>query len=324
MSKKALVPSNINASKRRVGDPRVGEILSREVGPDTVAALIGFPTDVGVVRNGGRPGAAAGPGAVRTALYKFTPDAEHPRESGEMWRRTADLGDIAVSGDLAADQALLGEVVGDLLIRGIVPIIIGGGHETALGHFLGYVKAQRNVSIINIDAHPDVRELIDSRGHSGSPFREALEHPSKRCVGYSVLGLEPHTCAGSHIEYIEQRGGAAIFRTGTTSREIDRFIGSAKSTTMVTLDLDAVDEVAAPGVSAPCVAGLSIDLWLRAAWCAGANPAITSLDIVECNPTFDIDNRTARLAALTIWHLVKGLHGRPPLTPSQGPPSQGL
>jgi arginase family enzyme len=63
-------------------------------------------------------------------------------------------------------------------------------------------------------------------------------------------------------------------------------------------------------VSAPCVGGLSTDLWLHAAWAGGRNPQVASFDIVECNPSFDIDGRTARLAALTVWQIVKGIGER--------------
>ncbi|RIL09217.1 MAG: hypothetical protein DCC75_07050 [Proteobacteria bacterium] len=31
------------------------------------------------------------------------------------------------------------------------------------------------------------------------------------------------------------------------------------------------------------------------------------MDIVEVNPTFDRDGQTARIAALTIWHFLRGV-----------------
>ncbi len=33
------------------------------------------------------------------------------------------------------------------------PIVIGGGHETALGDFLALAKSYKNIGIINLDAH---------------------------------------------------------------------------------------------------------------------------------------------------------------------------
>ena len=53
----------------------------------------------------------------------------------------------------------------------------------------------------------------------------------------------------------------------------------------MSFDLDAVSEAEAPGVSAPTV---------------------SSADVVELNPTVDRDGQTARLAAVTVWWLLRG------------------
>jgi formiminoglutamase len=63
-------------------------------------------------------------------------------------------------------------------------------------------------------------------------------------------------------------------------------------------------------VSAPNSAGLTSALWLAAADGAGRCPTVTSADVVELNPAFDRDGQTARLAALTVWSLLRGLADR--------------
>ncbi|MFB6098976.1 MAG: arginase family protein, partial [Salinibacter sp.] len=92
----------------------------------------------------------------------------------------------------------------------------------------------------------------------------------------------------------------------TVKSQYDQLSG----TTMVTFDLDAVDQAQAPGVSAPAVGGLDRELWLYAAYHAGRCPQVTSVDIVELNPRVDVDSRTARLAALTVMQILRGLSDR--------------
>ena len=162
-----LTPPDLPAPDTADDDPRLGRWLAAQ-------------HDAGVRRNGGRPGAALGPDAIRHALYRLTPDAEHPESFAALLDHTADLGDIDVTGDVEADQERLGAVLAPLLADGVVPVVLGGGHETAYGHFLGYVGAERDVEILNWDAHADVRNVGDG-AHSGSPFRQALEHPSGGC-----------------------------------------------------------------------------------------------------------------------------------------------
>lgn len=291
-------------------DPRIGHLLERGHGGAAKGAvtIIGFPCDVGVARNNGRPGAVEGPEAVREWLYRFTPDARTPAMV-DLLDRSRDLGDLALSGDLAADQALLGEAVAAVLRDGGIPVVLGGGHETAFGHFLGYVVAGIEVGISNIDAHADVRELNNGEGHSGSPFRQTLEHESGRCADYRVAALQPQSVSKPHVDYLEQKGCRHWFRDRTDASILDTLY-PAGGRRYATFCLDAVDAAFAPGVSAPAADGLTPELWLAAAEHAGRNPAVQSFDVVELNPRFDVDGRTARLAALTVWRFLRGVARR--------------
>jgi formiminoglutamase len=299
-------PPDLSPPATAANDPRLGHLLGSALAKDDepAAVLLGFPSDEGVRRNGGRVGAAGGPRSLRSALYRLTPDARQPRLEG-LLRRTRDLGDLEVTGDLDADQQSLGQLVAPHLRRGTFVIVLGGGHETSYGHFLGYVSAGRPVEILNWDAHADVRELKDGRAHSGSPFRQALEDSSGTCARYVVAGLEPHLVAQDHLAYVQRRG-RAIWRDELSGETIDRIYGSMASPTMVSFDLDAINQGEAPGVSAPNGAGLGGELWLGAAYAAGRCPAVSSADVVELNPLVDRDDQTGRLAALTVWWLLRG------------------
>src|SRR4051812_40492798 len=150
---------------RRPDDPRLGEVIEFWTGDPAAlrpgrAALVGFPQDEGVRRNGGRPGAAEAPAEIRRWLYRLTPwDAETDADLAEA--PPLDLGDVRLDGDLEAAQQALAEVVAAVLAAGAVPVVLGGGHETAFGAYLGYAAAGWPVGLINVDAHLDVRPLID-------------------------------------------------------------------------------------------------------------------------------------------------------------------
>jgi formiminoglutamase len=292
-------------------DPRVESILGRAVraGEAPRVVLVGFPTDEGVRRNGGRPGAAHGPAEIRRWLNRLTPDARDPLRFSSLLAHTADLGDIVLTGNLDADQATLGEVVGGLLKLGRFVILLGGGQEIAFGHFLGYVAAGLKPEILNWDAHPDVRPLRDRLAHSGSPFRQAIEHSSGAARRYTVAGLQPHAVAAGHLEYV-RRAGRAVFRDDVTPTLVRELYARLTAPALVSFDLDAVDQAAAPGVSAPATGGFTVPEWLGFAHDAGRHPAVRSVDVAELNPVHDRDGQTARLAALTVWHILRGLASR--------------
>lgn len=295
-------------------DPRVGQLLGQAVqDPMSAKAIIfGFPTDEGVRRNGGRPGAASGPAAIRSHLHRLTPDARLGHLHLELLKHTLDLGDLVITGDLEADQAALARRLAPWLRHGVFVLVLGGGHETAFGHFLGYAEAGLKVGLLNWDAHADVRPLKEGRGHSGSPFRQALEHPAGACLGYQVHGLQPASVAASHLDYLRQRGCSFSWAEEIHGSTVERIISGVQAPTAVSFDLDAADAAAAPGVSAPSVAGLSVPLWLQAARAAGRCSTVLSADLVELNPLHDPDGRTARLAARTAWEILAGVAERTP------------
>ena len=293
------------ADDRRVGH-LLGAALSESAAPSAV--LIGFPSDAGVRRNGGRPGAAEGPSAIRQALVRLTPDADAPERFARLLAHTRDLGDVAVSGDVEADQAALADALAPHLAAGAFGIVLGGGHETAYGHFQAHARLGAPVRILNWDAHADVRELRDGRAHSGSPFRQALEHESGLCERYVVAGLQPHSVAGAHLAYVRAHGAAHFRHALDDPALMDALY--ADGPTLVSFDVDAVDRAHAPGVSAPATDGLPVALWLRAAFLAGRTPGVRGAEVVELSPPLDQDGRTAALAALTVWQLLRGLAAR--------------
>jgi len=296
------------------GDPRLGHLLGTKLTGGAVprVVLVGFPSDEGVHRNGGRVGAAGAPDDIRRMLYRLTPDAERFEESVDLLEHTRDLGNLVLSDDVERDQERLAEALDPLLLAGSFVIVLGGGHETSFGHFQAYALGGQKVGILNWDAHPDVRELKDGLGHAGSPFRQAILDPSGSCRQFVAAGLLPHVVARSHLEFIAAHGGRFVWRRDLSPARVDEIYGSLAGPSFVSFDLDAVEQAAAPGASSPSVGGITADLWLHAAYRAGRTRAVTSCDVVEMNPVYDRDSAAARLAAATVWQVLKGVGEREP------------
>jgi formiminoglutamase len=293
-------------------DRRIGHLLGRALGdllPRVV--IVGFPCDEGVRRNGGRIGASEAPDAIRKHFYRLALDQEAGGGFESLVENTLDLGNVRIGGDLEAAQANLGKNVAGYLCEDVVLVVLGGGHETSYGHFLGYVEAGIPVEILNWDAHVDVRPLKEGLGHSGSPFRQVLLHPSGLCRSYRVVGLQRHSNASTHLAFVREHGGSFLFKEECSEEQISQLLDSGRESLLISLDMDVVDQSVAPGVSAPAVGGLAQDLILDLAVSAGRSPNVRSFDLVEVNPFVDESERTSRLAAVMLWKFFSGLAQRP-------------
>jgi len=284
--------------------------LTRE--NQTVFALLGFACDEGVRRNQGRPGAAKGPEEIRKALGKM---ANHLTPETVL----LDAGNIICeNGDMEGAQSGLSTAVGTLLQHKIFPVLLGGGHEIAYGHFKGiheYVSRphpDKVIGIINLDAHFDLRKT-EGMGNSGTPFYQISEALAPEGLHYLCLGIQKHSNSRSlyetaielGVEYIEMED----FHLGNIDhvREtIVRFIEKADYI-YLTIDLDGFSSDMAPGVSAPSPFGFSIAMAREALKTIYVSGKLISVDIAELNPLYDIDCRTAKLGAGLVLNLMQEL-----------------
>jgi formiminoglutamase len=308
----------------RPDDPRLGERIMPWRGDLSLlqpgrAVLVGFPQDEGVRRNGGRTGAALAPQEIRRWLGRLGPwDPVSGNDLAAL--PPLDAGNVHTSGlTLEESQEALGEVVAGILGSGAVPVVLGGGHETAYGHYLGYARANLPSGVINLDAHLDVRPTLEGRGNSGTAFRQMMEHPEHPLPGkrYACLGVQPHAVSRAHVDYARGQECVIHFaddcRTGLAERfrvEASR-LARGKGRVYLSVDADVLDVSVMPGVSAPNVAGLGTGAVAEVMRLAGSTPAVASVDLVEVNPTHDANGHSARTAALLVWHFLVGLAGRP-------------
>ncbi|MBO9595050.1 MAG: formimidoylglutamase [Niabella sp.] len=277
--------------------------------------LLGFACDEGVRRNQGRPGAVKGPEAIRPVL---TNQPVHHAPPVMLY----DAGNITCEdGNLEAAQEQLAAAVHVILKRKGFPIILGGGHEVTYGHFKGSREAGNandTTGIINFDAHFDLREPVGFSGNSGTGFYQIAKELEQqhRPFAYLPIGIRRisntqqlfQTAAALKVHFIE---GEAIYdgNLEPVQRTIQAFIDKVDRLCL-TIDLDVFAAPFAPGVSAPAFNGIIPGHCFQQLYQQVLRSGkLVSFDIAELNPEFDLDQRTAKLAADLIFRLVSGYNG---------------
>lgn len=274
-------------------------------------AFLGFHCDEGIRRNKGRPGAAQAPAALRRALSNLPV----PFNSET---KLFDAGDIRCeNGDLESAQRDLAEHVHNLKSLGLTPIVLGGGHEVAFGHYAGLREALQNgprkkrLGIVNFDAHFDLRPYGDG-AHSGSPFLQIAELNRRNGEDFSYLCLGIQKSANTrHLFRTAQELGVVhvpgldlnMNRFDDVKRTVDAFL-TVQDSVYLTFCLDVIAAAFAPGVSAPTPHGIFPDIALSLVNHVAASGKVVGFDVAELSPPLDHDDRTAKLAAAMIFEFV--------------------
>eukprot|EP01108_Squamamoeba_japonica_P001892 TRINITY_DN184_c0_g13_i2.p2 TRINITY_DN184_c0_g13~~TRINITY_DN184_c0_g13_i2.p2 ORF type:complete len:169 (+),score=48.58 TRINITY_DN184_c0_g13_i2:22-507(+) len=157
----------------KTDDPRLGDLMT--TGDAGQLVLLGYPHDEGVARNGGRVGAAGAPAAVRKTLPRIG-TLYNPELDVDLRTLTVtDGGDVAVGASLEDAHAALEKRVAELVAQDKVPFVIGGGNDQSIANARGLLSAKSDgrVGAINVDAHLDVRPLLDGDRVSGPTHFES-------------------------------------------------------------------------------------------------------------------------------------------------------
>lgn len=272
--------------------------------------LLGFASDEGVARNGGRIGACEGPAALRSAL------ANLPVHFGDKIC-LVDAGDVACKdNNLESAQIALGHAVAKILTVGLTPIVLGGGHEMAFGHYLGlkshllgYKKSR--FGIVNFDAHFDLRPYPNG-ATSGSPFFQIADDrkAAGRDFSYLCLGIQHatntrhlfRTAESLRVKYVLARD-MHLANLKKLKSIVTAFVRQ-QDFIYVTFCLDVLAAAFAPGVSAPSALGVLPDICCELLGHLVRSKKVLSFDVAELSPSFDQDGRTAKLAAALIFEVV--------------------
>lgn len=268
---------------------RIHQVIKEYNGESAVPVITGFSSDEGVKRNKGTAGAAEGPFKVREKMssYAFT---------DELY----DAGTIIGTEDLEQSQQNLGDTIYEIYKNNSFPIIIGGGHETFYGHYLGARQAfSGKIAIVNLDAHFDLR---DERPSSGTMFHQILSADKE--VDYYCLGLQPQANTQTLYDTADKFG--VQYYSIDEMRNTDAADIVAKElesydAVLMTLCMDSLQQGIATGVSAPSPNGYTaIEIHnLVSKFAALQN--LKSFDVSEVSPPLDINDQTSAMAASIIY-----------------------
>lgn len=214
----------------------------------------------------------------------------------------------------------LSDAAYDLVRRGDLPVFLGGNHSLSMGTVSGiarhFSEVERELFILWLDAHADFNTPATSP--SGNLHGMALAYLCGEAGFQTVLGAEAQRAIDpSNIflfgtrsiddgesELLRRRGVNVvgmreIGRRGVTvpMRRILDTVASRGGVLHVSLDVDLIDPLFAPGVNVPAPGGVTYVEAHMIMELLNESDLVASLDIAELNPLVDVDGRSTRVIA---------------------------
>lgn len=253
--------------------------------------LIGLPTDT---HSSFLRGAAAAPAAIRAALASDHSNmaAESGIELGEDVF-IEDVGDLPLD-EGAADVDRIRSAASAAARDGVVPLFLGGDHMVTYPIVAGLAGALGPVSILHFDAHPDLYDDFegDPLSHA-SPFARIMENG----LASSLVQVGIRT-SNRHCREQATRFGVETVEMSDFTPDRVPIPGAPL---YISIDLDALDPAFAPGVSHHEPGGLSVRDVLSVLHRVPG--PIVGADVVEYNPSRDVNGMTAVVAAKLVKEL---------------------
>jgi arginase len=293
-------------------------------------------TNVHIDLGAGRRGTDMGPSAIHVAglaaaLRRLDHEVTGHRSVGRESAEAQTVGDSSAR-YLAHITTLcheLADVVEAQLERGEFPLILGGDHSQAIGSVAGIARHFRrqgkSLGVFWVDAHTDMNtpETSPSGNIHGMPLACLLGYglPGLSRLAGAAPALKPEHVVVFGARDIDRSEVPLVRQSGVrvfTMSEIDArgakscldeamsILEHADAGIHLSYDLDGCDPEVAPGVGTPVPGGLDFRESHLVCETLAKSGRLTSMEIVELNPTLDERNKTGKFA---VW-LIESALGR--------------
>jgi len=213
-----------------------------------------------------------------------------------------DIGDVEAKNSVDSVLMAVQEKVSQLAQDNQRFCVLGGAHTLTLGSLRGLKQAEKDISLIYFDAHPDLmpRDEIDYGSTLFHAIEEGILDP-KRIAFIGVRQIEEDEHRIIKEKEILSISPLELEKLGRDTI-LDRIKARCPAPFYMSIDLDSLDPCFAPGVSTPYPLGMRPRELLGLA-SEFFTEDLIGFELVELAPQLDRHEETAHLAVAMLLEL---------------------
>jgi agmatinase len=184
--------------------------------------------------------------------------------------------------ELAASVGLetvrgLEEIISSVLRKDKIPFLLGGEHSISLGGVRAVKKKYPNLSVLQLDAHPDLLNEYCGSEYTHVSVMRRIRDLKIPTVQAGIRSIDPET-----RDYIKKAKIKNIFEA--PALPTGKILKGLTKNVYLTLDLDVFDTGIMPSVGTPVPGGLGWYQVLNLIEKVAKNKKIVGADVVELLP----------------------------------------
>jgi agmatinase len=210
-----------------------------------------------------------------------------------------------VAGDAAAMVARIEGVTGHLLDAGKFVVTLGGDHLTSIGVVRAFARRHAHLSVLQIDAHTDLRDEYEGATLSGATIMRRVLDVCPRTAQVGIRSLsepEAYLIAERHLP-VWLASEIAAQRLRGQRDWISEVIAALTEEVYITCDVDAFDPALVPGTGTPEPGGLDWYDVLQLLAAVTASRRVVGCDVVELSPLLE-SHISPVVAAKLVYKLI--------------------
>jgi formiminoglutamase len=290
------VNSDLYADKDRWETTQIGrgiETHTKDYFPDikfTEIAIFNIPE-----YEGSKNSASESDCRIRASFYSF----HH-----ENLPRIADLGILQLMPARKESFKIIQTVCEGLLHNGIIPFIIGGGHDLSYAVYKAYASLDKFITLTAVDSKFDIG-LEDDNLASFSHLGKMISHKPSHLFHYTGLGYQSYLVSSIANDMLQEMNFETI-RLGELKANFNEVEPITRNTDFLSFDISAIQHAYAGANTYASPNGLNGEDACKIMRYAGVSDKITAVGLFEYNQNLDANNQTAYLLAEMLWYFVDG------------------